>query len=130
MVPKDDQPLELSIVMPCLNEARTLEACIQKARNFSQRAEVHGEVIVADNGSTDGSVEIARNMGAQVVHVAEKGYGSAWMGGIAAARGTYIIMEDSDDSYDFLHLEAFLAKLREGYDLVVGNRFLGGIRPG
>ncbi|MGQ9671456.1 MAG: glycosyltransferase family 2 protein [Desulfosoma sp.] len=130
MVPKDDQPLELSIVMPCLNEARTLEACIQKATNFLQRAEVHGEVIVADNGSTDGSVEIARNMGAQVVHVAEKGYGSALMGGIAAARGTYIIMGDSDDSYDFLHLDAFLTKLREGYDLVVGNRFLGGIRPG
>lgn len=130
MVPKDDQPLELSIVMPCLNEARTLEVCIQKATNFLQRAGVHGEVIVADNGSTDGSVEIAKNMGAEVVHVAEKGYGSALMGGIAAARGKYIIMGDSDDSYDFLHLDAFLAKLREGYDLVVGNRFLGGIRPG
>ncbi len=125
-----DRDLELSIVMPCLNESRTLRTCIQKARAFLDHAQVRGEVIVADNGSTDGSIHIAKTEGARVVHVDKKGYGSALMGGISAARGTYVIMGDSDDSYDFLHLENFLEKLREGYDLVVGNRFLGGIEPG
>lgn len=125
-----DPNLELSIVMPCLNESRTLRTCIQKARAFLDQAQVRGEVIVADNGSTDGSIQIAKAEGARVVHVDKKGYGSALMGGISAARGTYVIMGDSDDSYDFLHLENFLEKLRDGYDLVVGNRFLGGIEPG
>ena len=127
---KDDCAVELSIVMPCLNESRTIGTCLRKALAFLERAKVHGEVIVADNGSTDGSVHIAEQLGARVVHVPKKGYGSALMGGIVAARGKYVIMGDSDDSYDFLNLEGFLEKLREGYDLVVGNRFLGGIQPG
>ena len=125
-----DDEIELSIVMPCLNESRTVGLCIQKALQFLDRAKVRGEVVVADNGSTDGSVGIAEGLGARVVGVEKRGYGSALMGGIVAARGRYIIMGDSDDSYDFLNLEPFLEKLREGYDLVVGNRFRGGIQPG
>lgn len=121
---------ELSVVMPCLNEAETVGVCVKKALSFLERAGVEGEVVVADNGSTDGSVEIAQRAGARVIHVAEKGYGNALMGGIKAANGRYVIMGDSDDSYDFLHLEPFLEKLREGYDLVMGNRFKGGIAPG
>lgn len=121
---------ELSIVMPCLNEAETVGVCVQKALSFLQRAGVDGEVVVADNGSTDGSVEIAQRAGARVIHVAQKGYGNALMGGIKAAKGRYVIMGDSDDSYDFLHLEPFLEKLKEGYDLVMGNRFRGVIAPG
>jgi glycosyltransferase involved in cell wall biosynthesis len=122
--------LELSIVMPCLNEAQTLEICIRKAQGFLDRHQVCGEVIIADNGSTDGSDQIATRLGARVVHVAEKGYGSAILGGISAARGRYIIMGDADDSYDFTALEGFLERLRAGNDLVMGNRFLGGIAPG
>jgi glycosyltransferase involved in cell wall biosynthesis len=122
--------LELSIIMPCLNEAETLEVCIRKAQRFLREHEVHGEVIVADNGSTDGSDEIAHRAGAYLVHVAEKGYGSALMGGISASRGQYIIMGDADDSYDFTSLAPFLARLRAGDDLVMGNRFKGGIMPG
>lgn len=122
--------MELSIVMPCLNEAETLEVCIRKAQSFLQTYGVGGEIIVADNGSTDCSDQIARRMGARLVHVAEKGYGSALMGGIAAARGQYIIMGDADDSYDFSSLAPFLERLRAGDDLVMGNRFLGGIIPG
>src|SRR5687768_15566770 len=122
--------VEVSIVMPCLNEAETLATCIRKARSFLERSGVAGEVLVADNGSTDGSQSIAVANGARVVDVTEKGYGSALQGGIAAARGRYIIMGDADDSYDFQSLEAFIDKLREGFELVMGNRFRGGIRPG
>lgn len=121
---------ELSIVMPCLNEANSLESCIKKAQTFLCTHEIAGEIIVADNGSSDGSQAIAKRLGARVVDVEARGYGSALMGGIAAARGKYVIMGDADDSYDFANLLPFVAKLREGYDLVVGNRFKGGIKPG
>jgi len=116
--------------MPCLNEAETLGTCIDKALGFLERHRVAGEVLVADNGSSDGSQEIAKGHGARVIHVAEKGYGSALFGGISAARGRYVIMGDADDSYDFANLMPFLAALRDGHQLVMGNRFLGGIRPG
>lgn len=122
--------LELSIIMPCLNEAETLETCIDKATDFLNRHGISGEVIIADNGSTDGSQEIAAASGARVVPVPQKGYGSALRGGITEARGQYIIMGDADDSYDFTNLSLFLEKLRQGYDLVMGNRFQGGIKPG
>ena len=122
--------LELSIVMPCLNEAETLETCIRKAQQSLQNLDIAGEVIIADNGSTDGSQAIAQAMGARVVPVKDKGYGSALMGGISAARGKYVIMGDADDSYDFTNLGPFIEKLRQGYDLVMGNRFKGGIKPG
>ena len=111
---------ELSIVMPCLNEAETIGTCIQKAQAFLRRYEVMGEIVVADNGSTDGSQEIAKLMGARVIPVEAKGYGNALMGGITAARGRYVIMGDADDSYDFLDFEHFMDKLREGHDLVHG----------
>jgi glycosyltransferase involved in cell wall biosynthesis len=120
----------LSVVMPCLNEVRTLGTCIQKALASIQKLGISGEVVVADNGSTDGSQDLARGLGARVVDVKERGYGSALRGGIAAARGKYVIMGDADDSYDFTHLGDFVAKLNEGYDLAMGNRFQGGIRPG
>jgi glycosyltransferase involved in cell wall biosynthesis len=126
----DADALELSIVMPCLNEAETLETCVEKARRFLSDYQVAGEIVVADNGSTDGSPQIAERLGARVVHVPEKGYGAALMGGITAARGRYVVMGDADDSYDFLQLGPFLDALREGYDLVMGNRFAGGIEPG
>lgn len=122
--------LELSILMPCLNEVETLEICIEKAQKSLRELNIAGEVIIADNGSTDGSQDIATRMGARVVPVAAKGYGSALMGGIIAARGVYIIMGDADDSYDFSSLGAFVEKLRGGCDLVMGNRFQGGIKPG
>jgi len=122
--------MELSVVMPCLNEANTLPACIKKALKFLQESGVEGEVIVADNGSTDGSTRIAEELGARVVNVPVKGYGAALSAGIHEANGTYVIMGDSDDSYDFLGLQPFVNKLREGYDLVMGNRFLGGISRG
>ena len=122
--------IELSILMPCLNEAETLGICIQKAMQYLQRSGVVGEVLIADNGSTDGSQAIAESLGAIVVPVAERGYGGALRGGIAAARGRYVIMGDSDDSYDFSALDPFIEKLREGCELVMGNRFLGGIAPG
>jgi glycosyltransferase involved in cell wall biosynthesis len=123
-------PIELSIVMPCLNEAETLETCIQKAQWYVTQHDISGEIIVADNGSTDGSQEIAMRMGVRLVHVQEKGYGSALQGAITAAHSLYIIMGDADDSYDFTNLTPFVKKLREGYDLVMGNRFKGGIKPG
>jgi glycosyltransferase involved in cell wall biosynthesis len=125
-----EAPVELSIVMPCLNEAETLAVCIEKAQRSVEELDCIGEIIVADNGSDDGSQQIAASLGARIVHVETKGYGSALMGGIAAARGRYIIMGDADDSYDFADLGQFVEKLREGYQLVMGNRFKGGIRPG
>ncbi len=121
---------ELSIVMPCLDEAETLGICIEKARGALDAHGIAGEIIVADNGSTDGSQEIATRLGARVVPIEQRGYGSALMGGIAAARGRFVIMGDADDSYDFSGLMPFLERLREGYDLVMGNRFQGGIEPG
>jgi len=121
---------ELTILMPCLNEAATVGSCIAKARGFLERAGIEGEVLIADNGSQDGSRALAERAGARVVDVAKRGYGAALAGGIAAARGRYIIMGDADDSYDFGRLDGFVARLREGYPLVMGNRFRGGIRKG
>jgi hypothetical protein len=125
----ETESVELSVVMPCLNEAETLETCILKIQKAFQEARVFGEIIVADNGSTDGSAEIASRLGAKVVNVREPGYGNALMGGIAAAAGKYIVMGDADDSYDFGHIPRFLLQLRAGADLVMGNRFQGGIQP-
>lgn len=117
---------EVTILMPCLNEAETIASCIRKARAFLADNHVDGEILVADNGSTDGSQEIAVREGARLLAVKEKGYGSALIGGCNAAKGKYVIMGDSDDSYDFLNLMPFVEKLREGYELVMGNRFGGG----
>lgn len=122
--------MELTILMPCLNESKTLESCINKAKLFLVTHHIDGEILIADNGSTDGSQDIAKNLGARVVDVDEKGYGAALIGGCNAALGKYVIMGDSDDSYDFLNLMPFVEKLREGYELVMGNRFKGGIEPG
>lgn len=128
-VPRDETSSpEVSIIMPCLNEAETLEACVGKARRFLCEHRIAGEIIVADNGSTDGSQAIAARMGARTVHVGSRGYGRAIMGGVAAARGKFVIMGDADDSYDFTGLLPFVTRLREGYDLVMGNRFKSGIR--
>ena len=121
---------ELSVVLPCLNEARTLPACIAQIQQAIRAHGIRAEIIVADNGSTDGSPEIAASCGARVTPVATRGYGSALMGGIAAARGRYVIMGDADSSYDFSDIPKFLEQLRAGADLVMGNRFLGGIRKG
>jgi glycosyltransferase involved in cell wall biosynthesis len=118
--------VELSVVMPCLNEAETLEVCIGKAMRAMAEHGIAGEVIVADNGSTDGSPELARRLGARVVHVQARGYGNALMGGIAEARGRYVLMGDADDSYDFLEIPKFVARLREGHDLVQGCRLPAG----
>ena len=121
---------ELSIVMPCLNEEDTLETCILKAQAAARDAHIAAEIIVADNGSTDNSAELARHLGARVVSVPVRGYGSALMGGIEAAYGKFVVMGDADDSYDFGHVTRFLERLRAGADLVIGNRFAGGIQPG
>ncbi len=121
---------ELSIVMPCLNEAETIGVCVDKARAALREAGIDGEVIVADNGSTDGSQQIALDRGARLVSVPERGYGAALIGGFTAARGRYLIMADGDDSYNFAHVPRFLEKLRGGADLVMGNRFQGGIEAG
>jgi len=121
---------ELTILMPCLDEAETVGICVEKAVRFLTQNGISGEVIVADNGSTDGSQALATNAGARVVLVTDRGYGAALRGGIAAARSNYIIMGDADDSYDFSSLEGILERLRAGDDLVMGNRFAGGIGPG
>jgi len=116
--------------MPCLNEAETIASCINKAKDFLMREKISGEILVADNGSQDGSQKIAEKCGARVIHVSIRGYGAALSEGIKSAAGKYIIMGDADDSYDFFNLSSFLTKLREGYDLVMGNRFRGDIKPG
>ena len=126
----NDKLLELSVVLPCLNEERTLATCIQKAQSSLSKHGIAGEIIIADNGSTDKSIEIALAHGARVVNVSEKGYGNALKGGFNAAQGKYILMADADDSYELDNLMPFVEKLREGYDLVMGNRFKGGILPG
>ncbi len=122
--------MELTVVIPCLNEAETVATCVSKAVRFIEQSGIDGEVVVADNGSSDGSRELAADAGARVVPVSEKGYGNALMGGILAARGEYVIMGDADDSYDFTNLMPFIEELRKGAELVMGNRFKGGIEPG
>lgn len=124
------EPVELTVVMPCLNEAETLAVCVDKALSALRVNNIRGEVVVADNGSTDGSQEIAEAHGARVVPVPVRGYGAALDAGITAAHGRYVLMADADDSYDFAHIPRFLAELRNGADLVMGNRFAGGIGPG
>jgi glycosyltransferase involved in cell wall biosynthesis len=128
--PHSDSAIELSIVLPCLDEAETVATCIGKAHGFLASRGIRGEVVVADNGSSDGSRDIARRHGARVLEVSERGYGNALCAGIAAARGRYVIMGDADDSYDFSSLDDFVAELRRGVDLVMGNRFQGGVLPG
>ncbi len=128
--PISEPDIELSIVMPCLNEAETLAICIKKATAFRRHSGIPGEVVIADNGSTDGSRQIANAMGARLISVEARGYGAALIGGIAAARGKYIVMGDADDSYDFGGLMPFVDALRDGAELVMGNRFRGGIAPG
>jgi len=122
--------MEVSVVMPCLNESETLEICIRKAKSCLESNNIDYEIIIADNGSTDGSQEIAKQNGARVINVSKKGYGAALKGGISQAAGKYIIMGDSDDSYDFLNLMPFISKMRDNYDLVMGNRFKGGVKKG
>jgi glycosyltransferase involved in cell wall biosynthesis len=128
--PFEAPTLELTILMPCLNEAETVATCVRKARSFLLRTGTAGEVLVADNGSTDGSQELARDAGARVIEVGAKGYGSALLGGLQAAHGRFVIMGDADDSYDFSSLDGFLDSLRTGHTMVIGHRFRGGIRPG
>jgi glycosyltransferase involved in cell wall biosynthesis len=133
LTPTLDHPVELSVVMPCLNEADTLATCIQKAQLAIKTHGVVAEIVIADNGSTDGSQEIARGLGARVIAVDERGYGAALMGGINAARGEYVMMGDADDSYDWMEIPRFLAKLREGYEIVQGCRLESGggtVMPG
>lgn len=122
--------MELTILMPCLNEAETLVECIEKAKDFLVRENIHGEVLISDNGSHDGSQQLAEKHGARVVDATQRGYGAALITGINAAKGQYIIMGDADVSYDFANLKLFIDKLRDGYELVMGNRFKGGIKPG
>lgn len=122
--------IELTIVMPCLNEAETIGVCVKKAKAFLAAHGLSGEVLIADNGSTDGSQQIANALGARIVHVPARGYGAALIGGIEAAKGKFIAMGDADDSYDFGGLMPFVEQLRDGADLVMGNRFQGGIAPG
>lgn len=128
--PNDTAAVELTILMPCLNEAETLAVCIRKAQGFLARSGIDGEVLISDNGSTDGSQRIAEELGARVSLAPRRGYGAALINGIEAARGRFIIMADADDSYDFENLEPFVERLRAGADLVMGNRFRGGIAEG
>ncbi len=125
-----NENVEISIVMPCLNEEETLGICIEKAQSTLKSLGIQGEVIVADNGSTDNSVVITERLGARVVHQSIRGYGAAYLAGFASAKGQYIIMGDSDDTYDFTDLERFITPLQNGYDFVIGNRFKGTILPG
>jgi glycosyltransferase involved in cell wall biosynthesis len=127
---QDAPDMELTILMPCLNEALTVATCVRKGVKYLRDHAIRGEILVADNGSSDGSQSLAASAGARVIDVEKKGYGAALIGGIHAARGRYIIMGDADDSYDFSNLDEFVQKLRGGFDLVVGNRFRGGITPG
>src|SRR5258708_22443826 len=127
---QSDSPFDVSVVIPCLNEANSLAFCVEKAVTALGKAGLRGEVIVADNGSTDGSIEIAESNGAKVLHVPERGYGAALKAGIDAAGGEFVIMGDADDSYDFSEVPNFVKELRRGFDLVMGNRFRGGIKPG
>ncbi|HUI73585.1 MAG TPA: glycosyltransferase family 2 protein [Candidatus Acidoferrum sp.] len=129
-VPAGSRQVGVSVVIPCLNEANSIGICVTKAREAICRAGMAGEVLVADNGSTDGSREIAEQAGAQVVRVAQKGYGSALRAGICASRGEFIVMADADDSYDFAEVPRFVEAWRKGFDVVMGNRFRGGIKPG
>ncbi len=126
----DNQPLEVSIVIPCLNEAKTLGSCINKAMKAFKESGIRGEVVVADNGSTDGSIELAQSLGARVAHATVKGYGNALRKGIDEARAEFIVIGDADDTYDFGDVPRFVEKWREGYEIVMGNRFKGGIKPG
>ncbi len=123
-------PIDVSVVIPCLNEAKSLGICVEKALKAFKDANLRGEVVVADNGSTDGSIEIAQNLGARVVPVEQRGYGSALKAGIRAARGSFIVMGDADDSYDFAEVPRFVAEWRNGCEIVMGNRFAGEIKPG
>ena len=125
--PTESEQVELSVVFPCLNEERTLAACIEQAQRTFEEHGIAAEIVVADNGSTDASAEIAARYGARVVPVEERGYGSALRGGIHAARGRFILMADPDGSYDLRHIPRFLEQLRSGADLVMGNRFAGGV---
>lgn len=125
-----DEKNKITILMPCLNEEKTLRACIEKAKSFLDASGRPGEILIADNGSSDDSVRIAGSCGARVIHVREKGYGNALLGGIKAAGGDYVIMGDADGSYDFSRLQIFVDELDRGANLVMGNRFLGGIEPG
>ncbi len=127
---RPSEAVELTILMPCLNEAETLAVCVEKAQGYLERSGVSGEVLISDNGSTDGSQQIAEGLGARVSHAPRRGYGAALINGIESARGQYIIMGDADDSYDFVNLDPFVEQLRDGSDLVMGNRFKGGIEPG
>lgn len=122
--------VELTILMPCLNEAETIRICIDKAMQYLRENGIDGEVLISDNGSSDGSQEIARSAGARVVVTRDRGYGAALLNGISEARGDFIIMGDADDSYDFSSLDDFVTELRNGADLVIGDRFAGGIEPG
>ncbi|HWY42609.1 MAG TPA: glycosyltransferase family 2 protein [Candidatus Sulfotelmatobacter sp.] len=129
-VESEQSPLEVSVVIPCLNEANSIGYCVEKALSAFQSAGLRGEVVVADNGSTDGSVELVQKLGARVVHAEQKGYGAALQAGIRGSHGTFIVMGDADDSYDFTEVPRFVEAWRKGYDVVMGNRFRGEIKPG
>lgn len=122
--------MELTILMPCLNEENTIANCIKKAKEFIEKNKIDAEILIADNGSTDNSVQISKSLGVRVVQIKEKGYGNALRKGTINAKGKYVIIGDSDESYDFTNLECFIAKLKEGYDLVIGNRYGGKIEKG